>query len=176
MYIERIQFSLLLANMVYFHEIQFLSCLCLLSFKESGVLVSKTAEVPPLFLTGDFWALVLVSKAGVIVICNAHACARALPWHKCRGAGHVFPQSKGSDSHQKGKLRISTLDTKVTCLAFVKDSSERLEEEKALSGELLLLKLGLGSLISLSLEGKWDASFLSLRNCQMSIASCSFQP
>lgn len=147
-----------------------------LALKKVECLSVNTAEVPPLFLTGDFWAPVLVSKAGVMVICNAHACARALPWHKCRGAGYVFPQSKGSDFHQKGKLRISTLDTKVTCLAFVKDSSEGLEEEKALPGEVLLLKLGLGSLISLSLEGKWDTSFLSLRNCQMSIASCSFQP
>lgn len=69
-----------------------------------------------------------------MVICSAHACARALPWHKCRGVGSVCLQSKGLNSHQKEKLRIVTFDLKVTCLAFVKDPSEGLKEEKTPQG------------------------------------------
>lgn len=69
-----------------------------------------------------------------MVICSAHACARALPGHKCRGVGNVFLQSKGLNSHQKEKLGIVTFDIEVTCLAFVKDPSEGLKEKKAPQG------------------------------------------
>lgn len=95
-----------------------------------------------------------------MVICSAHACARALPWHKCRGVGSVCLQSKGLNSHQKEKLRI-------VLFGLCQRSQWGVEKGESTTGELLLLNFvcGLWFFWAWKESGRqWEASFLSLRN------------